>query len=87
MPLLTIHNSVVPLEVFKATVTAKNGKIYWELRGSSAPKLNSTAAQTKKQQQKELWENPLVLTAKNFLSNPNTHSFYLGLCTDKSLPG
>lgn len=91
MPLLTIHESVVPLEVFKATVTAKNGKIYWELKGSCAPKLNSNlVAQTKKPKQKERWKNPLVLTAKNVLSNPNTHNFYLGLClsrTDKSLPG
>lgn len=42
-----------------------------ELKGRSAPKLNSTPAQTEKQQQqqKELWKNPLVSTAKNFPSN------------------
>lgn len=59
----TIDERAVPLEIFKATVTAKESEIHWELKGGSAPKVNSTPANTKKQQQKELWKNPLVLTA------------------------
>lgn len=37
---ITIHDSVVPLEVFKATVTAKKSEIHRGLKGSSAPELN-----------------------------------------------
>lgn len=44
---ITIDESIEP-EVFKATVTAKKSDLHWELKGSSAPKLNSTPVQTKK---------------------------------------
>lgn len=48
MPLLSMK-SIVPPEVFKVTATAKKSEIHWDLKGSSAPKLNSTPAQTKEQ--------------------------------------
>lgn len=76
---IPIHESAVPLKVFKTTVTAKKSEIHLELKGSSAPKLNSTAAQTKKNNKKELWKNPLVVSAKNFLSNKPKYSQILSM--------